>query len=799
MRVRALTFRKRFANIEHKNSWWATLGHTDEMECTASRNMTLPDINRFNNETFTKDSATAYHHVVYLIDSEPNDDNQIADNELWAENDGFLSVTRIHFPVTTDLQGQFKKINEHFTKLASNNVYSEISWRTYYTMELSDMVLVSKSRTFQTLSRWSLLATKCKLVGKAYTYFCIPGNMLDTNVELPSELENDCIDFVAIRFALRDNNAEDALSGACETLGKDTVNSPMRVAGNEDAIICGQHVSMMNLLKLYRKWYQDETVFDLFRDISTRIGAIWDKDLPKPENCDSDESELELLNDDNRVKLEKFSRSVLSKVQEKVLTHGVHGVTPESREWVRPLVELTNALVHMGSSATLDEPVFQILPGLNAFWDNVIDESEPLLDEPLYLRFAELCVQTMEHLMRAEGQLSQRLEVRPLAYDIPVFVLEYVTTFLLTLSNEMTKPDGNIIERICFLLVPSAEEDVSTVEPFRSNGSTPGLLVITVPFSLLYKPRQLIPALCHEIAHYVGEDLRMRELRYDYFLKCATKELITYFFENVVGEVDKFKDFIKDKFFDENLREGSGDLIEKYGDFIKIPLLKILGKVLVLADVLVETDGYADLVRSYVLSNSRGAQFTSVPAQSREERRAQFTKRIRDLSISFRETYADICMVHFLELTPKEYFDVSIRNWDMLNDSTLLRAYVILFTVGYTLEDIQKEFDGWGKSQQIDGYERTQILNNLKIIADRINDKGDTSEKFLAHYIKDCWNGLKSKCPKDGEKADGYLFSANDIYKKMLGLDSTTGYQEILAVIDNGRQIALSQLESVLQ
>lgn len=70
MKVRALTFRKRFANVEHGNNWWATLGHTDEMECSELRDMSLSDINRFNNATFMKDSATAYHHVVYLIDSE---------------------------------------------------------------------------------------------------------------------------------------------------------------------------------------------------------------------------------------------------------------------------------------------------------------------------------------------------------------------------------------------------------------------------------------------------------------------------------------------------------------------------------------------------------------------------------------------------------------------------------------------------------------------------------------------------------------------------------------------------------
>lgn len=461
MKIRALTFRKRFANVEHESKWWATLGHTDEMECTELQDMTLLDINAFNNVTFTKDSAVAYHHVVYLIDSETGNDIQTSDKELW-EDDGFLSVTRIHFPKTKDLQIQFDNLNKHFEELSSD---FGVSWRTYYTMELSDLVLVSKSKSLQTLAQWSLLVTKCELVGKAYTYFCIPGSMLNAETsELPNELGEDCIDFVAVRFVVRDYMAEAALSNAWETLGKSRTTPPLRVAGNEDAIICGQNVPTLNLMTLYRKWYQDDSVFKVFRDISTRIGAKWDKEDSGPEavnpngsqgnllaegsNQDRDQEDLiseesnqngnlqEHLaedtsqNEDGKKSLEFFSRVVLDKIQNNILATDVHNAALINREWMRPLVELTNALVHMSSSATLDEPVFQILPGLNAFWDNVIDESEPLLDEPLYLRFAELCVHTMEHLMRAEGQLSQRLEVRPLAYDIPVFVLEYVTTFL---------------------------------------------------------------------------------------------------------------------------------------------------------------------------------------------------------------------------------------------------------------------------------------------------------------------------------------------------------------------------------
>lgn len=787
MKVRALTFRKRFADFNSQRIGWATLGHTDEMVCSELKYMSLLDINRFNNKTFPQDSANVYHHVVYLIDSETDENNQVPDNVLW-DYDGFLSITRIHFPDTTALQEQFNKLNSHFAELRKESeTHQQICWRTYYATELSDMVLVSKSVSFQALSRWSLLATKCEQVGKAYTYFCVPGYMLNTDPEnLPSSLAEDLIDFTAVRFVTRDCNAEYALLDAWKTLGEDCATPPFRVAGNEDAIICRQNIPVLNLITLYRKWYQDNSVFSVFRDISTRIGADWNVDIKERQYPDR-----------RITKIEALSQLVLNKVREQVLVNRVHGISPESREWVRPLVELTNALVHMSSSATLDESVFQILPGLNTFWDNVIDASNTLGDEPLYLHFAELCVHTMEHLMRAEGQLSQRLEVRPLAYDIPVFVLEYVTTFLLTLSKEMTKPDGSDAEKISFLLVPSAVKDVSTVEPFRANGETPGLLLITVPFSLLYKPRQLIPALCHEIAHYVGEKLRMRELRYNLFLKCATKELITYFFEDISGDVTKLKTYINEVFFDHYLRLGSEDLVETYGTFTKIPLLKVLGNIYKLTQVLVDTEAYADLVRRYVLSDLRGARFNSIPKQTREEQMSKFAARMRDLSISFRETYADICMVYFLRLTPKEYLDLILHHDEKVGSSSLLRVYVTLYAMGNTLGEIQNAVDQWRTSEQSDPEDRERIRSELGIISERIHCSEETSEQLLATYIVRCLESLKEECPYVEGKTEDFFCTAYGIYNKIINLDSAS-YPEILKVIDVGRQIALAQLEKVL-
>ncbi|MGM9628947.1 MAG: hypothetical protein ACI3V4_12825 [Faecousia sp.] len=745
--------------------------------------MTLEDIKKYNNDTFQKDSAHAYHHVVYLIDSETHDDQQESDVNLWNSDSDFLSVIRVHFPDTTNLQEQFRRLNVYLSTLASTDDYNGIAWRAYYTMELSDMVIISKAKSFLMLSRWSLLATKCKYIGNAYTYFCIPGALLSPNrTSWTEEYENDYIDFLAMRFSVRDVGAYNELFSIQSDLGEEYTDSPCRVVGNEDAIICGREVPMLNLIKLYQKWYKDDNIFNAFSNIITRVGA---KILQEPGS----------FTEEGRKKsaLEKYSYAVQEKVRNNVLNNR-EAFLQGNREWLRPLVELTNALVHMSRTATLDEPVLLILPGVNAFWDNIISGSELLSDKQLYLRFAELCVHTMEHLMREEGQLSQRPEVRPLAYDIPVFVLEYATTFLFSLYKVLTKPDINRKETISFLLVPSAEVDVSTVELFQAQNGVPGLLQTTVPFSLLYSPQLFLPALCHELAHYVGETLRMREQRYQYFLMCAANELINIFFDKLVGDREKLVEYIGNFFL--------GDTLEAYYqvyeqiDQRKVfqrPLLEIVDTICNITWELTKMDAYAELVRNYVLSEYQGAQFYSVAENSLEERVNRFAHRISDLARSFRETYADICMLYLLELPPELYLEVSLRQWEDINTSTFLRAYVSLSTAGYSLSKIQRTMDEWGQAKEVNFDKRNWAYRELDGIAQIV--EGNTSERFLAKYIQGCWEEIKTDCPQNSPVDQECPYTPKEIYRKILKLDTTTSYSDIIDIIDIGRQIMIKQFE----
>lgn len=767
MQVRVLTFRKRTQAAEHKKcQWWATLGHSDELESSALTPMALHEIAVHNESAYQQDSEKYHHNVIYLIDHEDEVDKQTSDQELWKESCEFLSITRIHFPQTVYLDGQFKDLKDHFCALAAKEDYRGIAWRTYSSTELSDLVLVSRCAEFNRLSRWSLLATNCGKVGKSYTYFCIPGILLENDIV---ESGNDKIDYLSMRFAIRNyKTAPDELEKICTSLGADQLFPPYRVAGNEDAVICGRDIPVERVIKLYQGWYKNNlNILNIFSDIITRIGA---KGIASDDNF-GDNSE----------------DSLLTKICISLLNNITNCQNIERKQWRRPLVELSNALVHMSRSAILDESVYLILPGLYALWENIDSGKLSSIDESLYQRFVELCVHTMEHLMRAEGQLSHHPEVRPIAYDIPVFALEYSAAFLERLNGELTRSDAVKKRNISFLLVPCAETNVSTVELFQATNDTRGLLQIIVPFSFLYEPT-LLPALCHELAHYVGEKCRLRKARYDSYIACIANELIRYFFGGILD--DRLREYLK-CFLVKTLFKGYKKAHAKIS-VAEDSLQNIAQSINRIVEELSEPAGYADLVRNYLRSSYHGAQFICPNERTLKDGYSRFVRRNDDLRIIFRETYADICMLHFLKLSPAEYLDVALsKDVKELKTYTCLRLLISLHTTQHSLDDILLAV---GKLAHLGQEEKSRAQDEIRKLYEEVTHNKFSTEHCLMNYIKACWNELSKNCPESDPSKETVF----EFYQKITHDKDKFSYRELLKHIDESRKNNLEWLQVAL-
>ena len=769
MQVRALTFRKQIHPCANQDpNWWITLGRLDEMKISDPAPMTLGDIKESNDRAYQQDSENYYHYVIYLIDHEnprgaEPDRGETSDCDLWNEDLGFLSITRIHFPLTIHLDDQFEKLRAHFG--GSNYEEEHISWRVYGTTELSDQVLVGRCRSFKSLSRWALRVTSYTQVGKAYTYFCIPRPYLDLDTAV-WKTPGDCIEHLSMRFAIKDHgSAPEELDKISKLLLPKNAAPPYRVSGNEDAIICGEQIPIERMISLYNAWYSDGLkILDVFSDVISRIGAnVIVSDSTKGEPC----ALTEICAD---------------------LSHKITAcLSISGKSWRRPLVELSNTLVHMSQSPMLDELVYLILPALHAFWENIEAQNLKARDELLYQQFVELCVHTMEHLMRAEGQLSQYPEVRPVTYDISVVALEAAIAFLQQLSAILTLPDTEEKRKISVLLVPNADIDVSTVELFPATEHVRGLLQITVPFSLLYDPKHLLLSLSHELAHYVGEQCRMRGERYTLYCNCLASEILSTFFEgNCAGERQGLYEYLAE-FLRTQMDEASSEDVPMQDE----PLQQIAAAADGIAEELGKTDAFADVVREYLYSGKPKVQLRCPTQAELTNSLSKFKQRNSDLRLVFREAYADICMLYLLQAQPNEYLDIILRRNDEVNANTCLRLLISLLAAGYTKPDILRAIN---ETERLDPDQRKAAQDLIEILYRQFAEGSFQSISHLRTYIEGCWEKLNQSCTRPTHGPVNATQPLRDIYSRMGQEYNEFNYYKILLDIDQSRQEILRDL-----
>ena len=553
-------------------------------------------------------NADVYAHALVLISTQPTN----VDETFWNSPSWFLSVSRIHFCDSVASTETFKRIEKSIDLEARKLI---VSHRVYRTEALSDMVLVCKANRFDKILKLTLSLQQLPEVGKVYTHFGISYDFLkeyspDTGHSVPELKEDDQIPFFSMRFAVEGfSGVDDQLKALEDILGKEEIYS---VAGVDDIIITWKKMSVYNLIQLYRGWFLLGSISlrrfqgDVFQGITTRLGIPYEsRDIPPfesatnatflPEKCSY------LLDLSSRI--ERQTRY---------------------KEWIRPLTELIRSMKRISQTAVLDEFVYIMIPAVEAFLKNIVEHQHDLqqADVEMCNCFVENWTLLMEHVMRVEDQLAHHPDTRPVLFDFSIAMLEYTLAFLDLVAKVLQSADreGLTGREIRILLVPRLCTRIEAQEIFPADQSSelPGLVLVTIPVSDLYKPHEVQRALCHEVSHFVGEKTRCREERIKYYFQAIAvlfaKVLLNTYDEKIVKKI--FFDL-----FDSFCLSGESNTIQNMRKLVLNRLKKIL----------------QDFGESF--SQSRCMAFYPID---------QFCCLLEDVSILFREIYADICMLYIL-------------------------------------------------------------------------------------------------------------------------------------------------------
>lgn len=784
-RLHVVLLRKCLTNIDtiREESWlpdehthWFALGHFDDIY-TYQINKNddfFTNINKDKNNVLQHNDDVAYYHPLYLV---PHGTSSMSnDKNFW-----FIAVVRIHFLKSTDITLQFNKTCDFVnTKI---NGKKNMFYQIYYATEFSDMVLDVRCERLDELLDFVLTIRSFNQVsiGKTYTYFGINAHLLYSAES--SYPHNDQISMFSMRFS----------GYNIEIIKKqiELVRKHLAVNGNEDSpeycingiddvMVLFRKIGTRNIIDLYKEWLVNDTYKEYKKpESSTKVGIeinIGKTTFPLViSNYKPEESVLCETLPDLCKKIQK-----LISVRNDQVYFG----------WFHAISEIANSLVRMSKTPIMDEVVYLVSPGVSAFLLNICD----LLERDMFrynscygylYEYVESCSYFIEQLMRIEGQLSHNPEIRPVIYDIPVFMLEYTIAFLNKVSKLLRKNDGYGVDmHTAFLLVPRPCERASATEIFPATNKLSGLVHIQIPENILYTPTEIFRSLCHEISHYVGEYYRNREARKDAYIHAVTSLLVNSVFNN------------NDEMFIESIKTYFAEIFKKY----KPLTIREMHAIFMFAarNMVYEENCLDKRLIEYIEFTTKSEKLPNpVYYISDEELRFTFEKDfetfVNDIDILFREVFADICMLYILGLDCQDYINSLLCELENYPEPDNISEEVFAIRIFVTLKSMNKTIKYNGKYNRV----WNNINDYIKKISEEIENETNGKYQFsipvnsiysLLRYSIKCFETMQES------------LTESDVYevKKMYlsFLRNEFEYKDILDEIEQFRKDVIQQHKS---
>lgn len=664
--LRAIVMEKASRPVEGVTTYpqgaWLTLSHMDwtrvdaiKPNAEAPEQVQLDQIAARNQKlSSSKSMRSAYSQPIYIMREFPSCDKPGVDL-FWSVPSAFMVITRVNS--TAQSQQAFEealeerlqhegggKIQAYNQANLQDTLKKNVLFLYYRTLELSDVIMVTKSDSIQALLKCIGLLYTLPEVGDIYSYYCIDRHELLAGAE--KSVNNDSIPLISSRFAvLKAKDCHNLLPNLRRWFSSPDSNKPVPaffVTGTEDINVIAYGRSSREFCQIFRNILQQSCDFwSAFDDCSTRLGLDESSLFFPVKGNPSGESLGEFS-----VEYRKLRKEFAQFMEMRTL----------SKDWVRPLRELLNVLANISDNCVLQQMCSILLNGVRGIVHRVAEWPNPDYSSSQQnreiMRMVTGISYLIEHIARKEGELVHHPETRPLLFDIPANLLEFYLFFSDQCAQYFQSRELSSCGKCDYqlLLIPSLCESISIHDQFNFKRSSERLLFVEIPLGLVYNPFYVICSLVHEVAHHSGEAARHRDQRFSLLASCAAFTLAD---ELDMGD----SDIVYHRIYRMIVEQYPADK-RKYMRDIRNHLLQV-------TDVLCQTEPFVELLWTTYLNDmeytfaDRMHWQNSHMVQYRNDRGTKYTKhlreRLREVEYLFKETYADLVMLAILDLRAEDY------------------------------------------------------------------------------------------------------------------------------------------------
>lgn len=597
-------------------------------------------------------SASTYSQPLYILREFPLAQRE-AVNQFWEKRSAFMTITRVHSagqgqaPFEDAIDQQLKDAALAYDgELPEDCLGDKVAYLYYRTLELSDIILVTKSDSASSLLTCIGRLYTLEAAGDIYSYYCIARSELYF-AEMARARCDDCIPLISTRFAVRSAAQCRKRIKELQAMFPSMEGHPSPaffITGIEDINLIAYDNSSRQLCTIFQKILSMEDGFwSAFDSSTTRLG-IKEESLcafqPGPG--------VGGVREDLALACKDVLDSFLACYQEH----------PFDQDWVRPLIELLNMLHRMSKNCVLWQICYILLNGTRGIVRCVEELAKntnfSVKKNREIMRIVTGIDRLMEHIIRMEGELVHHPETRPTLFDIPANLLEFYLIFTDQSAQYLQDREG--ISRKCdyrLLLIPNLCEKISIHDRLNDQESSNRLLFVEIPLGLVYSPSSVICKLVHEAAHYSGETARNRNLRFSYLISCAA-----FFLADELGVGGSEAVFL-------SIRR---QIIRNYPEGQQMYMRQIVKNLFQAVDQIGQEETYVEAFWNTYLKQMSGApaekmswlsaRVTQYRSKKGKELSEKLDKVLWEVESLFKETYADLAMLTLLGLCAEDYIDL---------------------------------------------------------------------------------------------------------------------------------------------
>ena len=275
--------------------------------------------------------------------------------------------------------------------------------------------------------------------------------------------------------------------------------------------------------------------------------------------------------------------------------------------------------------------------------------------------------------MHSDRQFIQSPSFNPVFFDAPPKLLAYYTSITQQLYSIIcTDEDKNLKKEYSFVFQPSFNSNINIVRySYADYAPADRLLSVMINEKELYDPHSLIRQISHEVAHFVGEGNRKRNLRKHCFIQCILFDIYYDFF------LERINDIVPENLLCELISTSMELLLEQSFYQINPLYFDAYDNLLYQIIVFLTYENGIEAAIKRLLSKMEGISLSEIEVVSSNFEYYLFGKRINlvdkyngiyafDMLVTvFSEIYADLQMILILELG----FDDYLKTFDPMCDN----------------------------------------------------------------------------------------------------------------------------------